>query len=48
MSFWRKSLAIARKEAISEMRTREMVFTVLVFTMLVIVIFNFIDIPISS
>jgi len=41
MSFVRKSLAIARKEALTEMRTREMVVAVLVFTLLVLVIFNF-------
>jgi heme exporter protein B len=41
MSFLSKSLAIARKEALAEMRTREMVFAVLVFTLLVLVIFNF-------
>lgn len=41
MSFLSKSLAVARKETIAELRTREMVFAVLVFTILVIVIFNF-------
>jgi len=41
MSFLRKSLAIARKEALTEMRTREMVVAVMVFTLLVLVIFNF-------
>ncbi len=41
MSFWQKALAITRKDALSEMRTREIVFSVLVFTLLVIVIFNF-------
>ncbi len=41
MSFWRKVIAITRKDALSEMRTREIVFSVLVFTLLVIVIFNF-------
>ncbi len=41
MTFWRKVLAVAWKDALSEMRTREIVFSVLVFTLLVIVIFNF-------
>ena len=41
MSFWRKVIAITWKDALSEMRTREIVFSVLVFTVLVIVIFNF-------
>ncbi len=41
MSFWRKVIAITWKDAISEMRTREIIFSVLVFTLLVIVIFNF-------
>jgi heme exporter protein B len=41
MSFWRKVITITWKDALSEMRTREIVFSVLVFTLLVIVIFNF-------
>ncbi len=41
MSFWRKVIAITWKDVLSEMRTREIVFSVLVFTLLVIVIFNF-------
>ncbi len=41
MSFWRKVIAITWKDALSEMRTREIIFSVLVFTLLVIVIFNF-------
>jgi len=41
MSFWRKVIAITWKDALSEIRTREIVFSVLVFTLLVIVIFNF-------
>ncbi len=41
MSFWSKVIAITWKDALSEMRTREIVFSVLVFTLLVIVIFNF-------
>ncbi len=41
MTFWRKVVAITWKDVLSEMRTREIVFSVLVFTFLVIVIFNF-------
>ena len=41
MIFWRKAMAIAWKDALSEMRTREIVSSVLVFTLLVIVVFNF-------
>ncbi|MFC2059767.1 heme exporter protein CcmB [Chloroflexota bacterium] len=41
MSFWSKAIAITWKDALSEMRTKEIVFSVLVFTVLVIVIFNF-------
>ncbi len=41
MSFWRKAVAITWKDVLSEMRTREVVISVLVFTLLVIVIFNF-------
>ncbi len=41
MNFFRNSLAITWKDLISEMRTKEIVFTVLVFSLLVIVIFNF-------
>lgn len=41
MRFWRKAIAITWKDALSEMRTREIVSAVLVFTLLVIVIFNF-------
>ncbi len=41
MKFWSKVLAITWKDTISEMRTKEIVFSVLVFTLLVIVIFNF-------
>ena len=41
MRFWRKVIAITWKDALSEMRTKEIVFSVLVFTLLVIVIFNF-------
>ena len=41
MSFWRKVIAIAWKDALSEMRTREIIFSVLIFTILVLVTFNF-------
>jgi len=41
MRFWRKVIAITWKDTLSEMRTREIIFSVLVFTLLVIVIFNF-------
>ncbi len=40
MNFFRNSLAITWKDLISEMRTKEIVFTVLVFSLLVIVIFS--------
>ena len=41
MTFWRKALAITWKDVLSEARTREIISSVLVFTILVIVIFNF-------
>lgn len=41
MRFWRKVIAITWKDTLSEMRTREIIFSVLVFALLVIVIFNF-------
>ena len=41
MRFWNKVIAITWKDALSEMRTREIVFSVLIFTLLVIVTFNF-------
>lgn len=41
MSFWRKVLAIMRKDVISEMRSKEIVFSVLVFALLSVVVFNF-------
>ncbi len=41
MSFWRKVFAITWKDTLSEMRTKEIVFSVLVFALVVIVIFNF-------
>ena len=41
MRFWGKVIAITWKDALSEMRTKEIIFSVLIFTFLVIVIFNF-------
>lgn len=41
MKFWSKVIAIVWKDTISEIRTREIIPSVLVFTLLVIVIFNF-------
>lgn len=41
MKFWTCVRAIARKDVISELRTREIIFSVLVFALLVLVIFNF-------
>ena len=41
MTFWRKVGAVTWKDVLTELRTREVVFTVLVFAILVIVIFNF-------
>ena len=41
MSFWSKVLAVTRKDTLSEMRSREIIVSVLVFAILVIVIFNF-------
>ncbi len=41
MTFWYKVFTIAWKDALSEIRSREIVFSVLVFALLVIVIFNF-------
>ncbi len=41
MKFWRNAIAITRKDVLSEMRTKEVIFSVLVFTLLVIVTFNF-------
>ena len=41
MRFWHKVIAIIWKDTLSGMRTKEIVFSVLVFTLLVIVIFNF-------
>ncbi len=41
MKFFSKVLAIARKDVIAEMRTKEIIVSVLVFVLLMIVIFNF-------
>ena len=41
MTFWRKVVAITWKDALTELRTKEVIFTVLIFAVLVIVIFNF-------
>ncbi|MFC2041285.1 heme exporter protein CcmB [Chloroflexota bacterium] len=41
MRFWRKVITITWKDVLAEMRTREIIFSVLVFTLLVIVTFNF-------
>jgi heme exporter protein B len=41
MSYLGKALAITRKDILSEMRTKEIIFSALVFTVLVIVTFNF-------
>ena len=41
MRFWYKVIAITWKDTLSEMRTKEIISSVLVFTLLVIVIFNF-------
>ncbi len=41
MRYWNKVMAITLKDARSEMRTREIIFSVLIFTLLVIVTFNF-------
>jgi heme exporter protein B len=41
MRFWHKVIAITWKDALSGTRTKESIFSVLVFTLLVIVIFNF-------
>ncbi len=41
MKHWHKIMAITWKDTVSEMRTREIISSVLVFTLLVIVIFNF-------
>jgi heme exporter protein B len=41
MSDWRQIMAITRKDILSEFRTREIIVSVLMFTLLVIIIFNF-------
>ena len=41
MRFWYKALSIVWKDTVSELRTKEIIFSVLVFTLLVVVIFNF-------
>ncbi len=41
MRFWRKVIAITWKDALSELRTKEIVSSVLVFALLVLIIFNF-------
>jgi heme exporter protein B len=41
MTYWRKVLAIARKDILSEFRAREIIVSVLMFVLLVIIIFNF-------
>jgi heme exporter protein B len=41
MSFFRKALAITRKDILSEARTREIIFSALLFALLVIVTFSF-------
>jgi heme exporter protein B len=41
MRFWAKVITITWKDTLSEIRTKEIVSSVLVFTILVIVIFNF-------
>jgi heme exporter protein B len=41
VSFLKKALAITRKDALLEMRTREIIFSALLFALLVIVTFNF-------
>jgi heme exporter protein B len=41
MKYWSQILAVTRKDIISEFRTREIIVSVLMFTLLVIIIFNF-------
>ena len=41
MSFWRQVIAIAQKDITAELRSREIISSVLVFAVLVLVIFNF-------
>jgi len=41
VSFWSQVVAITRKDILSELRTREIITSILVFAVLVLVIFNF-------
>ena len=41
MSFFRQALAVAQKDVLAELRSREIITSVLVFAVLVLVIFNF-------
>lgn len=41
MSFLKKAIVITRKDILSEMRTKEIIFSALLFALLVIVTFNF-------
>jgi heme exporter protein B len=41
MTFWHKVLAITWKDVIAEMRSRETLISILVFTLLAIIVFNF-------
>ncbi len=41
MRYWQKALTITWKDTLSELRTKEIISSVLVFTLLVIIIFNF-------
>ena len=41
MSFLRQALAIAHKDVVSELRSREIITSVLVFAVLILIIFNF-------
>ncbi len=41
MNFLRKAIALTRKDVLSEMRTKEIIFSALLFALLVIITFNF-------
>ncbi len=41
MTFWRKALTITWKDVIAEMRSKETIISILVFTFLAIIVFNF-------
>jgi heme exporter protein B len=41
VSTWSKALAVTRKDILSEVRTKEIVFSALIFAILVIITFNF-------